>query len=138
MDVDGGAPVATNGLELLSSEQQVTPFIGDYVFVHRADTQVYSDFDHSVAMTTTTPPQDTWFCLVWQVVPSTSTTGSLALSSDLFASIGTDAITDGASPIETVSLGPDFERVNVDVAQDPIEVWLDDVIVHSAPVTCDD
>jgi hypothetical protein len=43
-----------------------------------------------------------------------------------------------AAPLKTVALGIGFAATNVNDAQPAIDMWIDDVIVHHAPVTCSD
>jgi hypothetical protein len=72
-------------------------------------------------------------------VRSTTTTGSLTSSGDLAAltlpGVKTDSST---SPMTNLFLGMGFSSSNVPVAQPALDLWIDDVIVDAAPVTCAD
>jgi hypothetical protein len=130
-----GLPVATNGLELAYAEQPSGAF-GDYLFEHAATIDVYTQFTDTGNQLALTLPDDTWTCLVWSVVPA-MTNGTISLDGDL-GSVSVTGGTDGSVHIRPIAIGPHFSSTNVDVAQPPIEMWIDDVIVHHAQVTCTD
>ncbi len=87
----------------------------------------------------TTVPTGSWFCVVWKVVRSTSTSGSLETSGDVPALALANIQTDSASsPMTVLTLGLGFASSNTPSAQPALDLWVDDVIAHSAPVTCAD
>ena len=128
-------PASGNGLELMTAEQP--GFAGDYVFMFSDSTHVYSQFDLSSMSAMTPVPIGTWFCVVWKVVRSTASSGSLEISGDVPALALGDIQTDSASnPITLVTLGMGFAGSNTPSAQPALDLWIDDVIAHSAPVSC--
>jgi hypothetical protein len=130
-------PAGTNAVEMIALQQASA--LGNYVFVHAADTRLYDQFDNMSAQAGVAPPTDTWFCMVWKVVLSTSATGLSAFSSDVIPAMTvTGSITQGTPAIDVVAFGPYFAPTNVDVAQPGVSVWVDDVIVHTAQLTCND
>jgi hypothetical protein len=83
-------------------------------------------------------PTDSWFCLVFHVVFSTTATGSLDVTGDFAAAITGTITNDAVMPVDMVGVGPYFSGTNVAVSQPAFDVWVDDVIVHGSPVTCSD
>jgi hypothetical protein len=130
-------PAAGNGLELMTAERPGSA--GDYVFVFSDSTHVYSQYDLSSRISATTVPTGSWFCVVWKVVRSTSASGSLETSGDVPALALTNIQTDSSSsPMTVLTLGLGFASSNTPSAQPALDLWIDDVIAHSAPVTCAD
>ena len=133
-----GLPAGTNGMELISAVQTAGA-MGDYVFIHNYAATLYTQFAGPARDTSTPPPANTWFCIVLQLVRDTGTAGSLALTSDVLAPISIPSVqTDAAPPISVLYFGLGFATTNTKVDQPAVDVWIDDVIVHSAPVTCAD
>lgn len=130
-------PAGQNGLELITAERPGSA--GDYLFVRSNRTSVYSQFADNSQSSATTIPTGTWFCAIWQVVRSTSATGSLTLSGDAPAITYANAVTDSAaSPMTVVTMGLGFSSTNVPVAQPALDLWIDDVIADSSAVSCAD
>ncbi len=130
-------PATGNGMEILTAE---TPSAdGDFVFVRDDHMSVYSQYGGGTRMNAAPPPIGTWFCLIFKIVRSTAPTGSLELTGDVPPISMTNAITDDAAiPMSLVNFGIGFASGNTPSAQPAIDVWVDDVIVHSAAVTCAD
>lgn len=99
-------PAGTNGLELITAE--LPGASGDYLFVRSNRTTVYSQFQDNSTSSTTTVPTGSWFCVVFRIVRSTTTAGSLSLSGDAPAIALNNARTDGAPAITHVNLGIGF------------------------------
>jgi hypothetical protein len=133
-------PAGANAMELLSAEQTTSPRDGLYVFVRSDRTSLFNQFDGASASHTTPVPVGTWFCLVWRVSRATMATGVLSLSGTAVepAIMLTDTTTDSAPPVLGLSFGIHLPGIHVGVPQPALDVWIDDVIVHSGPVTCDD
>jgi hypothetical protein len=129
-------PAAGNGMELITAERPGQG--GDYVFVFADRSSIYTQFDNASRSTPTTAPVGSWFCVVFKVVRSTATTGSLEMSGDLGAQSLTDVRTDGAMPMTHLTLGVGFASTNTPSAQPELDLWIDDVIIHTAAVTCAD
>ncbi len=129
-------PAGNNGMELVTAERPGDQ--GNYMFVYADRSTVYSQFD-DVSRGTDVVPVASWFCLVFKVVRSTAANGSLELSGDVGPAVLPDVVTDSStSPITEVQFGIGFASPNVPDVQPALELWIDDVIVHSAPVTCSD
>jgi hypothetical protein len=128
-------PAPTNRMELISIEQNGGG-LGDYLFALATDARIYSQFDGMITMTPSPPPTNTWVCAVFHVVRS-ATSGQLDLAGDLGTLSLPGTITDDSGkPLHDLWLGIGFASGNVNATQPAIDVWLDDVIVNSAPVTC--
>jgi hypothetical protein len=133
------APTATNALELISIDHDGGGGAADYVFSRSGAVEVFVEPQGTQAGTPGPAPTDTWFCLVFHVVFSTTTSGSLELTGTFAPpAIGSATTNDSAQPVDTIGVGPYFSGTNVDVAQPAFDVWVDDVIVHDSPVTCAD
>jgi hypothetical protein len=130
-------PADGNELEVIGLAQTVADAAVHSVFV-RADQVGFTLQSGISASTSIVLPAETWFCLVWHVRLS-ATDGALDLTGDLFEGpSATGGQTDTNPPIEVLRLGARFEPSQVTVNQPALDVWLDDVIVHSAPISCAD
>jgi hypothetical protein len=132
-------PAGTNAVELLGAQQpNNSPEDGLYVIVRAANTSVYSQFA-DVAAVTGAPPLDTWFCMIFRIERATAPTGRLDLTSDTIAAVSlTNEVTEGNPRVTHLRFGIAFASSSVNVTQPPFDMWIDDVIVHTAAVTCDD
>ena len=129
-------PATGNGMELITGERPGSA--GDYVFVFSDGTHVYSQFGGTSVTTATTVPVGSWFCAIFKVVRSTTNTGSLELSGDAPALLLASTKTDAAQAMTTINLGIGVSSTNNPAAQPALDLWIDDVIVHSSAVTCTD
>ena len=132
-------PASGNGLELITAERPGNN--GDYVFVFSNATHIYAQYGSgSSDITMTAVPVGSWFCVVWKVVRSTTTTGSLELTSDTLPQLSLPNVqTDSATlPMTILVFGMGFADSNTPSAQPAIDLWIDDIIAHDAPVTCAD
>jgi hypothetical protein len=123
-----------NHLELLSADEFVGGGLGDYLFAEADSTDLYSQFDNHTVYLPVAIPLDTWTCLIWHVAPND---GDMGLDGDLGSS-SFSGTTNGSPPVSVIEIGPNLDPTNVAVDQPAFEVWLDDVIVHHAAVTCAD
>ncbi|HEY5952524.1 MAG TPA: hypothetical protein VIV40_43795 [Kofleriaceae bacterium] len=129
-------PAPGNGMELITAERPGSA--GDYVFVFSNRTSVYSQFDLSSQEAMVAVPAASWFCVVFKIVRSTTASGALEASGDIPPLALTGVITDAAQPMTQVTLGMGFASSNVLTAQPALDLWIDDVIVHTSPLTCSD
>jgi len=123
-----------NNLELASADQSVNGGLADYIFAEADRTTLYSQFDNGTSDLPVALPLDTWTCLIWHVAPND---GTMTLDGDLGSSSFT-GVTNGTPALSVIELGPNLSATNVTVAQPSFEVWIDDVSVHHAAVTCAD
>jgi len=130
-------PAGANGMELLVAEQIGVGPMGDYIFLFANETHVYSQFESS-SMITNPVTVGNWFCLVFQVVLSPTTTGSLDITGAVTSSLPNVRTDDATTPVSLLAWGIGFSGNNVPDAQPALDLWIDDVIVHSAPVACTD
>jgi hypothetical protein len=136
----GALPASGNDMELIAIEHNGGGPAGDYVFA-RADTVlIYANAQGTVSATGMPFALDTWTCLVFHVVFSTTVGGSLALDiDDVPALVLPSTITDDSGfPVDMLGIGPHFASTNIPNPQPALDVWIDDVIVHSSSVTCSD
>jgi hypothetical protein len=82
-------------------------------------------------------PLNQWFCLRWQVKVSTSASaGSVTTwvnSTDITA-LDANEPTEPAAGLAFLSVG--FQTYDPSVANPAFDVWMDELIVNNAPVTC--
>jgi hypothetical protein len=123
-----------NNLELLSADQSTAGGLADYVFAEADSTDLYSQFDNGTTQLPVPIPLNTWTCLIWRVDPNA---GDMTLNGDLGSS-SYSGVTNGTPPVSVIVIGPNLSGTNVTVDQPAFEVWIDDVIVNHAAVTCAD
>lgn len=129
-----GHAAPQNHLELISADQFTGGGLGDYLFAEADATALYSQFDNGIASLPAPIPLDTWTCLIWHVAPND---GTMHLDGDLGSS-SYSGVANGNPPVSLIEIGPFFDPTNVAVDQAGFDVWLDDVIIHHAAVTCAD
>jgi hypothetical protein len=130
-------PAGTNELELIGLAQSGSADAVHSVIVRADQVGLAIRFNGISATTNVVLPLDTWFCLVWHARLATNG-GAMDLAGDLFDGPEIGGQTDVAPPISALRFGIRFASSKVTVTQPPLDVWLDDVIVHSAPVSCAD
>jgi hypothetical protein len=123
-----------NNLELLSADQSTMGGLADYLFAEANSTDLYSQFDNRTQPLPVAIPLNTWTCLIWYVAPDA---GNMHLDGDLGSS-SYSGVANGSPPVSVIVIGPNLSSTNVVVDQPAFEVWLDDVIVNHAAVTCAD
>jgi hypothetical protein len=106
--------------------------------VNPGEMTVFSQFSDLSQSTNESPPTSTWFCVLWSVHRSTTNGGSLALAGDPPMITLSNTPTDGVPPISVVGFGIEFSRTTQMFDEPRIDVWIDDVIVANAPITCAD
>lgn len=111
---------------------------GDYLFVQPDALYVYSQFSLAVMNNGTLPPVGSWFCALWTLDRSTTSSGSITLAGDEPGTSLTATQTDGVPSVDEMAFGIGFSANNVKTAQPALDVWVDDIIVSNAPVTCAD
>ena len=133
-------PAGNNRMEAISVVSATPSSIGDYTFIHSNDTVIYTQADTQNALAGVPPPTNTWFCVVFRVTRGTSSNGSLAFTSDVLPSLTLPGCTtdSNATPIQHIGLGIGFAGTNVFNPQPALDLWLDDVIVDTQPLTCAD
>jgi hypothetical protein len=131
-------PAGSNGMELLSADETTGPGYGNDVFLKSGVMDVYEQFTDQVQATSGPPPLNTWFCALWTVVRDSGSAGSLTLAGDVGPITLPSVPTDGTPAISVMSFGIGYAGPNVNVAQPAMDIWMDDLIVHNAPVTCSD
>ena len=127
---------SVNAVVLLTADNQSTT--GDMVFIRAIDDLLMGSDFASQGSTGGHLPTNTWFCLIWHVDRSTTATGSLELSGDQFPAFSLpNVITDdGASPIANLRFGLLWRSMEVVVAQPAVDLWIDDIITSTTPVSC--
>lgn len=132
-------PAASNRLEMVSLEHDGGGGAAEYLFSRDTSFEMYLEPSGTTSATAQAPVGE-WFCVVFHVVFSTTSGGSLELISDRipYVMIGAMKTNDSVAPIDTIGVGPYFAGPNVLASQPAFDVWVDDVIVHHAPVTCAD
>jgi hypothetical protein len=134
----GSLPATNNHMELICLDQSSSPYYGDCVFVYSDATALYTQFTNAV-MEGSAPPVLPWFCYVWQVDRS-PTSGDMHLTSDVVPNIDLvgEATDSAANPVDSIALGGAFYSGNTPTAQPAMDIWFDDVIISTSPVTCSD
>lgn len=133
----GSLPAGSNGMELFTALQSQAPDEGVYLFLHNGDLGLFDQFSNNSNDNSTTPPVNTWFCVIWHVAFTTASTGSMSMTSDVAPSLMMSNIpTDSSPPVKELVLGAGFASGNVNVAQPAFDMWIDDVLVDTAALTC--
>ena len=109
----------------------------DGVFIIPDAMTVYSQFAGASWETPGPPPLSTWFCLRWTIVRS-RTAGSLLLEGDVGTASLQNIATEGAEGLDYFQIGISFADINVDSPEPAMDVWIDDVILSTSPLTCTD
>ena len=135
----GSLPAGANRLEVICAEQSTSPFFGDCVFLHAAATSLYTQFAGG-SVQGEPPPIGPWFCFVWKLVRAADTSGAMHLTSDVVANIDLvgEPTESSTNPMDALAIGGIFYSANTPNAQPAIDMWVDDVIVSTSPVTCND
>jgi hypothetical protein len=66
-------------------------------------------------------------CLLWSVTRATTATGQVALAGDIGPVIRDDVQTDSV---------PGLGGSNLTATQPAYELWIDDILIDDAPLTC--
>jgi len=98
---------------------------------------VYNQWTDGTINNAALPPTNTWLCLTWHVARATTATGSLTLAGDVPPAGLSNVPTDGPA-LEVMGFGLVLYGQNQPSAQSALDLWLDDLIVDDAPVTCSD
>jgi hypothetical protein len=125
----------SNPMELIDATQPGTDNV-DALFVLEDTMAVYSQFADITRVNTAPAPVGTWFCVLWTVTRDPGTAGSISLAGDVPPAQLSNVQTDGVPPIESLGLGIGFAGTQLMVAQPAMDIWLDDVIIDNAPLTC--
>lgn len=135
----GSLPAGSNHMELMCAGQSTAPFNGVCVFLYSTQTTLYTQFTNGTIFGSA-PPAGPWFCYVWNLVRAPNATGAMRLISDVIPTLDMPAQqTDSSTnPIDYLALGPNFSPSNTPTNQPALEVWMDDLIVSTSPVTCSD
>jgi hypothetical protein len=81
-------------------------------------------------------PVDTWVCLLWSVTRATTATGQVALAGDIGPVIRDDVQTDSVPGLGALSVGLHWFGSNLTATQPAYELWIDDILIDDAPLTC--
>lgn len=129
-------PADGNELEVIGLTQSPGAAAPESVFVS-ADQVGFTMYGGGITATTNAVmPVNTWFCLLWHVRLAT-TGGAIDLSGELFdGPEATGGETDTDPPIMLLRIGGGFSASQITAQQPSLDVWIDDLIVHSAPLTC--
>lgn len=125
-----------NNMVLVNAEETALAE-GIGLFVRPDSLSIYSQFDGRSRITPSAPPLGAWTCLRWSFTRSTGA-GSMVLDSDAGNATLAPVQTDKGTGISDLSFGIGFSGSTLTVAQPAMDVWLDDLIVSTAPVACSD
>jgi hypothetical protein len=124
-------------MRVINAAQASTAPNEDGVYVNPGEMTVFSQFSDKSQSTDQSPPTSSWLCVLWTVHRST-TNGSLSLAGDPPMISLSNVQTDGAPPISILGFGIEFSATTQIFDEPRIDVWIDDVIVANAPITCAD
>jgi hypothetical protein len=127
-----------NHMRVINAAQMSTAPNEDGVFVNPGEMTVFSQFSELTQSTNESPPTNSWFCVLWTVHRSTTNGGSLTLAGDPPMINLSNTPTDGTPPISILGFGIEFSATTQLVDEPRVDVWIDDVIVANAPITCAD
>jgi hypothetical protein len=132
----GSIPVDHMGVIEVSQTSAPAPNT-DGVFETATGLVVYSQFTNTSDDTMLQPTLDAWTCLVFEIIRASDNTGKLALTGDDGGEL--DSVqTDGTPPLGELQLGIAFASSTDSDFQPALDLWIDDVIVANAPVSCAD
>jgi hypothetical protein len=129
--------VPVDNLGLIEAQQNDGTPDGDGVFATSSGLTVFSQFSNKSRDANFTPADDAWTCVVWTVVRASDGTGSLALGGDGSATLD-NINTDGSPALAEMAFGIQLANSTDTSTQPAIDVWIDDVIVATTPLTCAD
>lgn len=124
-----------NNMALIGAVQTVGIQEQIGVFIVPTGMTVYSQFEERSRETPGPPPLSQWLCLQWTITRSL-TDGSLVLAGDAGGAMLSNVQTEGNAGLVDFQIGIAFADSSVDDPQPPMDVWLDDLVVSTAPVTC--
>ena len=126
-----------NNMELIAV-MQANSANEDAVFVLPDALSVYAQFNDVSQNNETPATVGAWFCVLWTVTLATTKTGSLALAGDPPPVTLANEQTEGTPPVSEMDFGIGFAGSSVFVPEPAMDVWFDDLIVATTPLTCAD
>ena len=129
-------PTGSNAISLMLAGRPGSG--GLYVFAFSNQTHIYTEYTTSSTTTNTAMPVNTWFCLVWSFVRSTTSSGTMTLTSPVLPTLTTTDVTEDSPPMSVLSFGINLDAPGANVTQPPLDWWFDDIIIGTSPVTCAD
>jgi hypothetical protein len=131
----GSLPV--NHMGLVGAAQVSDDPFADGVYETSGGLTVYSEFSNTSVESMVQPTPGDWTCVTFGIVRADDATGSLILGGDGSAELD-DVATDGVPRLAAAGVGIAFAS-STDVDAEPaLDLWIDDVIVANAPLTCAD
>jgi len=127
-------PAAGNRMDVISITEPVA--LGDFLLIDSVSATLYSQYSGSSIMSPQTLSAATWQCVVLDV--SLGANNTIALTGDAGAVMLGPTMTNGTPGVTAIWFGVGFAGPNVNVAQPALDLWIDDVIVHRAAITCAD
>jgi hypothetical protein len=132
----GSIPVDHMGVIEVSQTATGAPNT-DGVFETATGLVVYSQFTETSYETMFQPALDAWTCLVFEIIRAADSTGKLTLTGDDSGELD-NVQTDGTPPLGALQLGIAFANSTDTDFQPALDLWIDDVIVANALVSCTD
>jgi hypothetical protein len=132
----GALPAVNNYGPILSVAENVGDF-EDSVLLRATSLDIYNQWSDTAASNGAAPPLDTWLCVLWSVTRATTTTGAITLGGDLAPATLANVQTDGP-PLTWLVVGITFYAPEQPSSQPAIDLWVDDVLVSDAPLSCTD
>jgi hypothetical protein len=115
-----------------------TADLEDGFFIEDGNVSIYTQFANNNVDTITPAPLGTWFCALWTVTPDAGSGGSMYLSGDAGSLMLTDLPTDGSPGLSELEFGINFSTSTDGTPQPLLDLWIDDIIVDKAPLTCEE
>jgi hypothetical protein len=129
-------PAASTAVATLFDASQVGGGSGVSLAIDHDGLSIYDGFNANNYVASTTPkvPLGAWTCLEWEVDTATPNQMHAWLDGTQVTQLDLTESTTNANPIASLDVGLAIYPPNV--ATGALDVWLDDVIVDSAPIGC--
>lgn len=129
-------PAGTNRIEIMRASETQTAR-EDAVFLMPASLALYNQWIDGTRYNNSLPPANTWLCLLWRVTRATTATGSMDLGGDVATASYANIQTEGPT-LDVMLFGLSLYGGNQADPQPALDIWLDDLLVDDAPLTCSD
>jgi hypothetical protein len=127
-------PAAGNTLNLIKVEQIANPFNGQVVELRATQTRLENEVAGTTVNAAGAPMINSWNCYLFRIDVGGATPG-LQLSGVNVPSLSLAGTTQPNPVLGQANIGVFFFQPNV--AQPAYDLWIDDVIIDTKPVTCD-
>jgi hypothetical protein len=127
-------PAAGNNAEMMIATEHVSDNENS-IFLMAASTTLYNQWSDSSSSNGTPAPTNTWFCVLWRVTRATTMTGSMEMGGDIPPRTMMNIQTEGPT-LTSLTFGLTLFAMLQPTPQPAFDMWLDDLLIDDAPLTC--